>query len=148
MNPAMAQALAEKFGLSDEDGMDPAVKLASQISDPLMAALFSSMLQQRSANLNTAEEESDEGRLRLERDLTRAKKVIQKLRQEVVSANTMTSYIARVFGACPACWGLNQFCPHCQGQGKPGAYQPAETELLAWVEPALAKLGRIIVKNE
>jgi hypothetical protein len=148
MNPAMAQMLAQQLGLpADQEGLDPSALLANQASDPLMAALVSSMLQRQAADRDTPTE-IDEEQAVLKHELAQAKKTIRKLRENVASANNMANYIAQVFGACPACWGLNQLCPHCRGQGKPGSYQPNEAELLAWVEPALTKLGLRIVKSE
>jgi hypothetical protein len=111
-----------------------------------MAALVSSMLQRQAADRDSAD--TDEEEAVLKHQLVQAKKTIRKLREDVALANNMANYIAQVFGACPACWGLTQLCPHCRGQGKPGSYQPNEAELLAWVEPALTKLGLRIVKPE
>ena len=147
MNPAMMQLLAQQLGVPvGQEGFDPAALLSNQNSDPLMAA-FSLMLQQQAANHDTPSE-TDEEYISLERDLEKAKRIIRKLREEVVSANTMAHYIAEIFGTCPACWGLNKLCPYCHGQGKPGSHNPSGEELLAWVEPALTKLGLRIVKIE
>jgi hypothetical protein len=57
-------------------------------------------------------------------------------------------YVAQVLGAC-SCWGQNPACPRCQGRGAPGAFSSADPgTLLAWVEPALRRIGRRSVPNQ
>jgi hypothetical protein len=82
-----------------------------------------------------------------EREMLRLKRIIARLKQSLASADVMARYIADIFGACPACWGLNQVCPHCHGKGKPGYANPDMEELRAWVEPALKKGGLHIAQT-
>lgn len=149
MNQEMTRLLTERLGLTQEEdealqGGDLsrvfASRFAERFSDPLMATLFNSMVQQNS--------EARENHVDHERDLDRAKMTIRKLKEDLAAADTMAHYIAEVFGACPQCWGLNRLCPQCKGSGKPGSGEPQEQELLSWVGPALAKLGMKVTKIE
>jgi hypothetical protein len=115
--------------------MDDAMRqaLASRVSDPLMAALLNSMMDRQPVGTEQASEE--------ERQLAKARAVNRKLREDLDAAERMALYVARVFGACQSCWGLNRLCPQCRGDGGSGWAQPSESELLSWVEPALKRLG-------
>ncbi len=135
----LAQLIAQRFGANrggDTVEQDFTTLLGSQISDPVLAALASTMLRQHSEADEDPEPSVDHERL-----LSRAKRIIQRQQQELASADKMAQYIAGIFGACPHCWGLNAFCPHCHGEGHPGSTQPHEDELRRWIEPALARLG-------
>lgn len=57
----------------------------------------------------------------------------------------MALYIARAFGACSACWGLNRLCAECHGNGAPGYREPQLDVLLTWLNPALERLGLRVV---
>jgi len=152
MNQEMTRLLTERLGLTQEEyeslqGGDPArvfaSRFAERFSDPLLATLFNSMVQQHSEAREDHLDPIDH-----ERVLDRAKTTIRKLKENLAAADTMASYIAEVFGACPQCWGLNRLCPQCKGRGNPGSGEPQGEELLSWVEPALAKLGMKVTKIE
>ena len=148
MDENMTQVLAERLGFTKEQNAalqagDLASLFLSRSSDPLMAALVSSVLNKKS----TKNEES-EPQLDYERELVRSKRIIRKLKEDLAAADMMLKYIAEIFGTCPACWGQNKLCLRCKGNGRPGSADPAEEELLAWVEPALKKLGMGLVNLE
>jgi hypothetical protein len=145
MDNMMAQLLANQLGIATENGYpqpnEIAAALASQTSDPMMAALLGQMASRKpAANAEDVDAEHQD----CEREMLRLKKLIARLKQEVASANVMARYIADTFGACPACWGLNRLCQQCQGKGKPGYADPDLEELQTWVEPALRKGGLYI----
>ena len=155
MEQAMTQLLAQKMGLTSEQydellAGNPAPLLANQSADPLMAALFGSMLMRKPAptEFDGAEEGDDAARNRAlrERELVRARQIIVKLKDQLASADAMANHIAEIFGACEFCWGLNRVCPRCGGKGSPGFRDPKQEELLSWVEPALEKLGLRVIK--
>ena len=147
MDQMMAQLFAEKLGIDPgqlQQSGDLSSALSNQFSDnPLMAALIGSMMSQAQADDEPAEKPPE-----YERILMRAKKIIRALKQELATADEMLRYLAEVFGACPICWGQNRLCPGCKGKGSPGSYEPLESELLRWVEPALKRLGMRVAKIE
>jgi hypothetical protein len=150
MEEAMTQLLAQRMGLSGEqyDALrsgNPAPLLGNQGSDPLMAALFSSMLSRKPENVES-DSETEHDHTQCQRELLRAKKTIAKLKDGLASADTMANHIAEIFGACEFCWGLNKLCPRCGGRGGPGFADPKQEELLGWIEPALQKLGLTVTK--
>ena len=146
MDQKMTQLLTEKLGagLQSDDLSPDALQslISNQFSDPMMAALATSMLSQNTTKDKTAAE-----LVRYKRKVARAKQVIQLLKQHLEDANVMLNYISEVFGVCPFCWGQDQQCDHCHGRGYPGSGEPVEEELLAWAVPALGKLDLQVVRN-
>jgi len=150
MQQAMTQLLAQRMGLTSEqyDALlagNPSPLLANQSTDPLMAAVLSSMLM-REPDRTEERDDAQQVRTGRERELIRARKIIAKLKDDLSSADAMANHIAEIFGACEFCWGLNRLCPRCGGNGSPGFKDPKQEELLGWVEPALEKLGLRVVK--
>src|SRR5262249_10113025 len=140
----MIQLLAQRMGLSSEqyDALrtgNPAPLLGNQGSDPLMAALLSSMLARKPENTE-ADFEAGDDHAQCQRELLRAKRSVAKLKNSLASADAMVTHIADMFGACEFCWGLNKLCPRCGGRGGPGFTNPKQEGLLGWGEPALQKL--------
>ena len=103
-------------------------------SDPVMAMLLQQMT---SPSPGEAGDELADLQLRLDR----ATRKIERLRAELVAANAMAAYVARVLGACEHCWGLDQFCRSCLGRGQPGSQPPDADALIDWVSPALRRAG-------
>lgn len=142
MDQTTTQLLANQLGFAPENGhlqpSDIATALANKTSDPILALLLNQIASRPPAV------ESGDVNLNLEdhqREIIRLKKMIARLRQQMASAEVMARYIADIFGACPACWGLNRHCEQCQGRGSPGYANPNLEELRTWVEPALKKGG-------
>jgi|SRR4029453_1584898 hypothetical protein len=151
MEEAMTQLLAQRMGLSGEqyDALrsgNPDPLLTNQVSDPLIAALFSSMLTRKSESAEVSSDTQHDHSI-CERELRRAKRTIAKLKDNLASADAMANHIADIFGACEFCWGLNKLCPRCGGRGWPGFTEPKQEELLGWIEPALRKLGLTVIKS-
>ena len=103
-------------------------------SDPIMTMLLQQMA-------STPPAEADKELTELRSRLERATRKIERLRAELVAANTMAAYVARVLGACEQCWGMDQFCRGCLGRGRPGSSQPDVGALIDWVSPALQRAG-------
>jgi hypothetical protein len=108
--------------------------------DPAMMALLESMRQReapaprgRRADEREADDDDD--------DLRRAKRMIRRLQRDLEAADEVLFFLAELLGACPSCFGASQRCMRCAGRGRPGAVKPRREELLAWIEPALARLG-------
>lgn len=145
MEPSPMQLVAERLGLSAEDyaaiqsgDIRDVVtrRLASGTSDPLEMLVMTSFLQSRPDD-DAAEVPDDDGGGRL----IEAQATIDALRQHLADADAMIARVAEAFGACPVCWGTSERCPRCHGKGQPGSREPAREELVAWVTPALRRLG-------
>jgi hypothetical protein len=129
--------------LATEPPIDAASLIASQFPDPMMSALVTRLLEGSKDRGEPPDAHAD-----CERALERARRVNYKLRDLLEPANQMVVYIGGLFGACQLCWGLNAGCPQCGGAGKPGWADPQSEELLAWVEPALRRVGLVVVARE
>lgn len=141
MDPMLMQMFAEKLGLPLEN-YDSLIKgdlsplLAKLLPDPQMAMLVNSLLSQK-----TVESDAYEERVDHEQSLAKARRTIQDLREDLEDADTMLHYFAEMFGVCPFCLGWGNQCLHCKGKGILVDAYPNEEMLLAWVKPALKKLG-------
>jgi hypothetical protein len=147
IDDAVRQLVLERLappasGDGDPASTDMAAALGARGADPIMTALLASMLN-RQAEPGRVDEQTE-----AEEKLERARAVIRKLKRDLATAETMARYIAGTFGACPSCWGLSRTCPQCQGRGGPGFTEPNEEELLAWVGPALRRLGLEVARQE
>ena len=160
MDPEIVQFLARRLGLSRQEiealerGETASVIAGRFGSDPALAPLLALMSQDESrvAGGRDADETMDARPARPgrrargsqpagDRELERARRVARQLRRDLHSVDTIFRHLGHVFGACPACFGLSDDCGRCHGHGMPGSVTPLEEELLAWVEPALARLG-------
>jgi hypothetical protein len=146
MNPLLQTLLAQKLGVtlpateSSEPGNLPPNDAAT---DPFMAALVASL---------SAEEEPPPPRQPIEnieryrRALRRARQQIEDDQEQLDAARRLIAYIGSIFGGCPECWGINNSCTACGGQGQPGS-TPAQPELLDWAIPGLQQMGWRIVRE-
>jgi hypothetical protein len=148
MDASPMQLVAERLGLSAEDyaaiqsgDISEVVtrRLASGTSDPLEMFVMTSLLQGR-PDRDAAEVPDDAGA-----GLIEAQATIDALRQHLADADAMIARLAEAFGACAVCWGTSERCPRCHGRGQPGSREPAREELVAWVTPALRRLGLRVV---
>jgi hypothetical protein len=152
MDAASMQLVAERMGLSAEDmaaiqsgdiSQILSRRLADGTVDPLEALVMTTLMQGRPAEDagEDAEAEPVEG-------LIEAEATIDALRQHLADADAMIGRLATALGACPVCWGSSERCPRCHGNGRPGSRQPDREELIAWVTPALRRLGLRVVAME
>lgn len=126
----------------DSATADPQALLIQQLTeraaqDPLAALLLSQLQSGSSA-------EGENPLELLERRLDAALRANAQLREALVAANRTTTWVARLTGACPRCWGLVTECETCGGEGRPGFTHPEVGELLNWVGPALRRAGLTI----
>jgi len=73
--------------------------------------------------------------------LARAHREIRELQGELEAAYGVIQQLAHMFGACLHCFGGDDECEECGGDGGPGTAIPVREDLLSWVEPALHRLG-------
>jgi hypothetical protein len=146
MDQILTRMLVEKLGIPMEN-YDSLLKgdlsslVTSLFPDPQTAMIVNSVLSQ-----TTAENETSEKRVDPERALASARQTIRELREDLEAADTMLHYFAEMFGVCPFCLGWGKHCLQCKGRGVLEDTFPNEEELLAWVKPALKKLGLRVVK--
>ena len=146
MDQILTQMLVEKLGIPMEN-YDSLLKgdlsplVANLFPDPQTAMIVNSILSQ-----TTAEHKASEKRVDPERALASARQTIRELREDLEDADTMLHYFAEMFGVCPFCLGWGKQCVRCKGRGIRKDALPNEEELLAWVIPALNKLGLRVVK--
>jgi hypothetical protein len=53
-------------------------------------------------------------------------------------------FAATLVGACPICLGEDIACYECSGKGGPGSRDPDAAALVAWITPALGRVGLCI----
>lgn len=151
MDPALVELLTERMGLRPEEREalargDVSTVFASRFgSDPRAAALLQAMAEQGTPHVPAREPAGDPARARprarRRQRQDRVQRLVRRLHEELRAAHEVVLHVAHIFGACPACFGEDAGCEHCGGRGGPGTRRPAEPELLAWVAPALARLG-------
>ncbi len=121
------------------DPADAKVAMMRQLTERAAHDPLAGLLLTRLQSVDTVEEPDPLDVL--ERRFDAALRANQKLREALVAANEMTSWIARLIGACPQCWGLVSDCSACSGRGGPGYEQPAVSDLVDWLAPALHRAG-------
>jgi hypothetical protein len=50
-------------------------------------------------------------------------------------------FVATLVGACPTCLGEDRICHECNGRDGPGSRNADAAALVAWITPALRRLG-------
>jgi hypothetical protein len=61
---------------------------------------------------------------------------------ELTQLRVRSQRLASALGACPACWGQDERCRTCGGDGRPGAVSPDVALFRELVAPAVARLAR------
>jgi hypothetical protein len=142
MTPATQQAMAM---LAERSGLNPA-DFAGLQDDPMAMLLLAAAQRGQDDGGDGGEIEALEQRaVAAEGQLDEAKRALRAAQSTLTSAHALTQYVARVFGSCDRCCGLNALCPACGGQGAPGYRQPDREELLRWLQRALAHSGLAVV---
>jgi len=57
--------------------------------------------------------------------------------QELNFLDGISEELAAALGACSSCWGQEDDCEYCRGNGIPGFYPPEKKAFNEWVSPAL-----------
>jgi len=69
------------------------------------------------------------------------------LKEHIKSITAWSNNVAAAVGACPECWGENDLCNTCHGQGLPGKFIPNKTLFTELCMPAVQYLYRQIERN-
>jgi hypothetical protein len=67
--------------------------------------------------------------------------LLHRPRQETCDPAETMRFVATVVGACPMCLGEDLLCYECGGKGSPGSRDLDAASLVAWITPALRRLG-------
>lgn len=65
---------------------------------------------------------------------------LERAYEELEQLRERNDRLAAALGACGLCWGEDDRCPVCSGNGKPGALVPDTEQLRRLVLPALQRL--------
>lgn len=153
IDPALVQLLAQRMNLSQDEiaaierGEMSNVFTRRFAGDPEMAPLLQ-FVQSNEQTSEPGQTESVARRRKRGRGTNRARRTMHRVHEELRAAQIVVHHVARIFGACSYCFGDDSECPYCEGHGGPGSDTPARDELLAWAEPALARLGLKITNIE
>jgi hypothetical protein len=64
---------------------------------------------------------------------------VAALARELADVMETLDEVAGILGACASCFGLDQDCPHCQGNGSPGHRESTEPALQEYWKRALVR---------
>jgi len=67
--------------------------------------------------------------------------LLERPRQETCDPAETMRFVATLVGACPMCLGEHMLCYECGGKGSPGSRDLDAAALVAWITPALRRLG-------
>ena len=150
VDPALLQLVAERMNLSQaeiaalERGDISSVITSRFAGDPAMGPLLrmAEQQQQREEEASAlASLPAKKPKRKQDKKSARMLRMMHRLQEELEAAQVIAHHVGKIFGACPYCFGEDEDCEACAGRGAPGSTKPAKKELLAWVEPALARLG-------
>lgn len=141
MTPAAQQAMQM---LAERSGLDPG-DLAGMGEDPMALLLLAAAQRTQESSAGDEVDALERRALAAEAQWEEANRALLSCRSAVASSRALARYVARVFGSCERCCGLNALCPTCGGQGTPGSQAPDREELLRWLQPALARTGLVVV---
>lgn len=105
---------------------------------------------------NQEETDDDKGEemiVALKKERYRRKKLqskIHALMEEAKMMDTLLDELAASLGACPSCWGSDEECGYCVGNGLPGAFSPDKRLFETYVMPVLTKtpwLRQLLIKQ-
>jgi hypothetical protein len=147
VDPALLQLVAERMNLSQaeiaalEQGDISSVITSRFAGDPAMVPLLRMAEQQREEANALATVPAAKPKRKQDKKSARMLRMMHHLQEELEATQVVMHHVGKMLGACPYCFGEDEDCEACAGRGAPGSTKPAKKELLAWVEPALARLG-------
>ena len=124
MTPEMLQALAANPDAARE--MLQAALAERAAEDPRLAMMMQMFAQQEPAPAPPAREPKVE----------RVRARLRELRDELRELRQRNDVLAAALGACALCWGDDEDCGDCGGEGMPGWQEPDPTLFRELVTPA------------
>jgi hypothetical protein len=101
------------------------------------------------AELFTAQdssEDSDDKELKLR--LRKITVLAKRLKQDLDDALGDLDDLAQALGACEECWGRDNRCPTCRGEGSPGYFKSDKVLFEELIRPALSKATWLEVQEK
>lgn len=72
-----------------------------------------------------------------------ARQRLREMRAELEILRERNEVLAAALGACAQCWGDDETCPDCRGEGGPGWRRPAKDLYDDLVAPVAARQARV-----
>ena len=104
-------------------------------SDPQLASMMQMFAQRDEAEAETPPAAGAVNRDRVQRVRDR----VQEMRAELITLRERCEHLADALGACARCWGTEDDCDECGGEGAPGWREPDPQLFRELVEPAAAR---------
>ncbi len=141
--PGQSDLLSQLAALQGGNQTDPAAMLAEH-ADPRVRLLAQMWAQNREEDEPEAESaapaKAETGTSEQTRRLARLRRKLKILSQETVWLQDLNEALAAALGACPLCWGEDEDCDECDGDGVSGWDEP-DAELFAeFVAPAIQRV--------
>jgi hypothetical protein len=119
------------------------------IEDPRLRMIAEMMAKQSAPQ--SGQPSPEETLAKKRRTLARIETLIQEnseLQQENQVLHERLALLAEALGACPHCWGEDNSCRICYGQGTPGSFIPNREVFAAYVLPAVRTISRYRLRNK
>jgi hypothetical protein len=143
MDPELLQTLMQ----NPEQGRELLHAMVAEraANNPSLAALMQ-MMSQRQAEADLPAESSTPRRASLDLDertarIDRVRTRVSEMRDELVRLRERVARFAAAVGACAACWGEDDSCASCGGEGAAGWLDPDPMQFTELVAPAVTRLA-------
>jgi len=149
-DPAAAMALFQSLSGGDESASPEALlqMLTSQIDDP-QASMMATLLMSGLGDDEEVDDEIDTDFAEVDRLLVFAdddqgpsSEVEQVDDSELESLREVNDTLALALGACPDCWGGDNHCSECNGDGSPGYSMPEASLFNELILPAVRRINQ------
>jgi hypothetical protein len=89
---------------------------------------------------NNGEHSESQKTLALDRRLRKLNLIARQLKEDLDDAIDDLDDLAKALGACAECWGRDNRCPTCKGEGQAGYFKPDKELFDQLILPALSKV--------
>ncbi len=80
--------------------------------------------------------------IKLKKTQSKLVNLINSLREELEEEVEFTQDLAEALGACPECFGEDEMCDNCDGEGIPGFFVPDFVQYNRFISPANKKFNK------
>lgn len=113
--------------------------------NPKLQTLLTLMQQQQADSDSNAQSPDSEELVYYESGkIKKQARLIKRLHTELSIAESLIEDLAAGLGACPTCWGHDDQCEECDGEGKPGAFKIDKKSFQTYVLPVIRKNPNLI----
>jgi len=125
----------------DEDPL-AALLAGAEAQDPRMRLVRAVVERRRRHAAQTEASDADHATQLSSADPARLGQAVSDACAELTQLRVRSQRLASALGACPACWGEDERCRTCRGEGRPGAVAPDVALFRDLVAPAVSRLAR------